>query len=227
MWRPPAAWATRPRRKQVNRQKIVTDPTVSIDGGTGTSTGLLQRAAQRQADAWDKLVSLYGPLVYRWCRRWGLQPKDAENIGQDVFLRVWQGLGTFRREANRGSFRGWLYRITRNRFLDHLREQKKSIQPDGGSAALARLQELADDAEERELAETSREDESILYRKAIDLIRSEFSDRDWDAFAHVVLLGRRPADVAAVMNISTNIVYLAKSRVLRRLREEFGDLIDF
>ena len=57
----------------------------------------MERARLKEAEAWDKLVTLYGPLVYRWCRRWGLQPKDAENVGQEVFLRVFQGLAAFRR----------------------------------------------------------------------------------------------------------------------------------
>ncbi|HEX5103089.1 MAG TPA: sigma-70 family RNA polymerase sigma factor [Pirellulaceae bacterium] len=206
----------------------MTDTPVFIDKESGTSTGLLRRAVLRQPDAWDKLVSLYGPLVYRWCRRWGLQPRDAENVGQEVFVRVLLGLPKLQIDGANRSFRGWLFRIARNCFLDHIRDQRTVVQGAGGSTGQEWLEQVpaAAVSDESESA-TSHEDNNILIQQALGLIRGEFSDRDWNAFSQVVMQGRLPADVAADMNISTNVVYLVKSRVLRRLREEFAELVEF
>jgi RNA polymerase sigma-70 factor, ECF subfamily len=206
-------------------RKIVTDASVSINKDSATSAGLLQRAALRQADAWDKLVSLYGPLVYRWCRLWGLQPKDAENVGQEVFLRVLQGLPEFQRAQDKHTFRGWLFRISRNCFVDHIRQHQSVVQGTGGSDARASLEQFPSNAEDE--SATAREDEGIVFQQAVELIRGEFSERDWELFSQVVLQGRTAADVAADLNINTNVAYLVKSRVLRRLREEFEDLVEF
>jgi len=189
--------------------------------------GLLQRAMLRQANAWEKLVSLYGPLVYWWCRRWGLQPSDAENVGQEVFMRVFEGLPAFRGEKGQGSFRGWILQIAHNCFLNHVRDEQTMIQPQGGSDAHKRLEAIpATAAILHAEAADPREDESLLLRHALQLLQGEFSSRDADAFSQLVMYGRRPAEVAQALQVSTSVVYCIKSRVLRRMKEEFADLID-
>jgi RNA polymerase sigma-70 factor (ECF subfamily) len=206
----------------------VTDALVSNSGGTTTSTSLLNRAIERQPDAWERLVNLYGPLVYQWCRRWGLQPGDAENVGQEVFLRVARHLPRFRREAASDSFRGWLHRIARNCFIDHhrgLEEQPRSI---GGSDGLRLLVQVADQfTDARDDTVSADEDSAVLYRQVVEFVRGQFSERDWTAFTRIVLERHSPSVVAAELKVSTNVIYLAKSRVLRRLREEFAELLDF
>jgi RNA polymerase sigma-70 factor, ECF subfamily len=198
-----------------------------MGGGTGTSTGLLYRAVQRQPDAWDNLVSLYGPLVYRWCRRWGLQAKDAENVGQEVFLRVLQGLPAFRHDRPGDSFRAWLRRIARNCYLDHVQRQQRTALGIGGSESLKRIEQIPDDhANDEDPEATDREDQAVLYQQAVQLIRREYTQRDWTIFERVVIRGDSPAVVATEMQVSANVVYLIKSRVLHRLREEFAELIE-
>jgi RNA polymerase sigma-70 factor (ECF subfamily) len=194
--------------------------------GTSTATSLLERAAGREADAWERLVSLYGPLVYRWCRRWGLQASDAENVGQEVFVRLATRLADFRRDRPGDTFRGWLYRIAYHCFVDHLRRRDAGGTGAGGSAALAILQQVP--AEEADYAVDPAlvsEDDALLYRRIVELVRSEFSDRDWAAFYRVVMDGLTPAEAAAELHVSVNVVYLARSRVLRRVREEFAGMI--
>jgi RNA polymerase sigma-70 factor (ECF subfamily) len=199
-----------------------------MSGGTGTSTGLLRRAVLQHPDAWDKLVSLYGPLVYRWCRRWGLQAKDAENVGQEVFLRVLKGLPAFRHDRPGDSFRAWLRRIARNSYLDHVQRQKKTPPGIGGSESLKRMEQIPDDhAPDEDTEATDREDITILYQQAVQLIRGEFTDRDWTIFHRVVMGSHSPGTVAQELKVSANVVYLVKSRVLHRLREEFAELIEF
>jgi RNA polymerase sigma-70 factor (ECF subfamily) len=205
---------------------FVSDDSVYIDSGTGTSTGLLQRAMLREDAAWTRLVSLYGPLVYWWCRRWGLQPNDAENVGQEVFMRVFEGLPGFRGASGGGSFRGWIMQIARNCFVNHLRKQQTVIEPRGGSDAQKQLNLIPAADRGSEQGEL-REDVALLLRQALELLRSEFSTRDAEIFSQLVLFGRPPAEVAAAHEVTPGVIYAVKSRVIRRLKAEFAELVDF
>jgi RNA polymerase sigma-70 factor, ECF subfamily len=204
----------------------VTDPPVNPNECVDTSSSLLARAVSREQEAWKRIVALYGPLVYRWCRRWGLQPTDAENVGQEVFARVLKGLAGFHARPQPGSFRGWLYRIARNCLVDHLRQLPRAAIGVGGSAGQQSLEQLpAEEIDQQEPA-VRQQDESLLYRRAIELVRAEFSPRDWAAFYELVVERKSAAEIAQQLQVSTNVVYLAKSRVLRRFRQEFEDLFD-
>lgn len=210
----------------VGENQIVTDRPVTPHDDAGTATSLLQRAAARQVDAWEKLVSLYGPLVYRWCRRWGLQASDAENVGQEVFARLASRLADFHHDRAGDTFRGWLYRITQHCFIDHLRHRDPAATGKGGSEAKDLLHRLsAGPANYDDDPALASQDDALLYRQLVEFIRSEFSDRDWAAFYRVVIDGLTPAQAAAELRVSVNVIYLAKSRVLRRVREEFAGLI--
>jgi RNA polymerase sigma-70 factor (ECF subfamily) len=210
----------------------VAERAVYSEGESATSTGLLQRATLQQPAAWEKLVALYGPLVYKWCRGWGLQPSDAENVGQEVFVRVLRGLPTLRRERRSGSFRAWLHRIANNCFLDHLRQQPTVILASGGSEAHRRLEQTPGNPEPQIDLDSASDaaaldDERWLIHQATQLIRAEFSQRDWEIFHKNVMLGWSPAEVSQEMQVSKHVVHHTRSRVLRRLREEFAELIEF
>lgn len=205
----------------------MTDSHVDQDGVPDrTSSSLLERARLRDHAAWERLVSLYTPLVYRWCRKWGLQSQDAENVGQEVFLAVSRKLEDFRRDRPHDTFRGWLWRISRNRFLDHVRSNRPDRVGVGGSDARARIEQLERETESDTAESELLEERAILCQRAVELIRGEFSEQDWQAFDESVVNGRRPADVAADQSRSVNTIYLARSRILRRLREEFAEVID-
>ena len=204
----------------------MTDSGVNPDECVETTSSLLQRAVSREQGAWERMVALYGPLVYHWCRRWGLQPSDAENVGQEVFAHVLKGLPSFRSRPDSGSFRGWLYRISRNCFVDHLRRLPPEVIGLAGGeeqSAVARLP--AEQFEEQRAAELEQDD-SLLCRRAIEMIRAEISPRDWQAFYALVVEQRSAAEIAAELGVSANVVYLAKSRLLKRLRREFEELMD-
>jgi RNA polymerase sigma-70 factor (ECF subfamily) len=98
-----------------------------------TSSSLLQRVQGQDADAWRRLVRLYGPLIDYWVRRGGLQPADAEDVFQDVFRAVAAHIGTFTRDRATGSFRGWLRTITRSKLADHFRRRGQQPEAVGGS----------------------------------------------------------------------------------------------
>jgi RNA polymerase sigma-70 factor (ECF subfamily) len=169
-------------------------------------------------------VSLYVPLVYHWCRRAGLQAADAADIGQEVFRAVARKLGDFRLDCAGDSFRGWLWTITRNKLCDFARSRATVEQAQGGSDAQNRLHQIPEEDAEEDPAQRPEAD-ALLYRRAVDLLQGEFEERTWRAFWEVAIEGRPPAEVAAELGLSVNAVYLAKSRILRRFREEFAGLV--
>jgi RNA polymerase sigma-70 factor (ECF subfamily) len=195
-------------------------------GGANASLGasLLGRLRAGQPGAWERLARLYGETVYGWCRRAGVSEADAADVSQEVFAAVVRRLGDFRRERPGDSFRGWLWTITRNKVRDHWRraDQVKAV---GGTTAQEIIHQVPEDAPPD--AEAGPEAEAGgLYRRALELIQTEFEERTWRAFLLVTVEARLPADVAAELGMTPGAVYIAKSRVLKRLREEFGDLIE-
>jgi RNA polymerase sigma-70 factor, ECF subfamily len=204
----------------------VTDVSVSrSEAPSEPSSSLLDRVRAQDQAAWGRLVELYGPLVYRWCRRAGLQAADAADVGQEVFQAVARKVGDFHRDPAGGTFRGWLRAITRNKILDSFRRPAPGCPAAGGSDAQRRLQELPTRVWEDAGPEAEAEDTRLLFRRAVELIRGEFEEGTWRAFWQTAVEERSPADVAADLGVTVNAVYLAKSRVLHRLREEFGDLL--
>ncbi len=210
----------------VEGARIVTDAFVNPigDPAGATSLSLLERVRARDARAWERLVSLYTPLLDQWCRQYGLQEADAADIRQKVFVVVSERIGTFRRDEAGGSFRGWLRIITRSKVLDHRRCEAPKAAP-GGDAYEKQLHVPAPEPESA-AAGVEREEIRLLYRRAMELMARDFEETTWKAFYMVVVQDRRPADVAAELGISRNAVYLARARVLSRLREEFADLLD-
>ena len=203
--------------------QIVTDPNVKLGGGTSvTSLSLLERACKRDPDAWVRLTELYGPLLDQWCSRAGLQQADAADVKQEVFAAVLNGIGGFRHDRPGDTFRGWLYAVTRNKIRD--RARRGEAQGPGGTDAQIRIASLPANELEEELP-ADPDSERAQYLRAIELVRGEFEPKTWDAFLRVTVDGRNAADVALELGMSPNAVYLARSRIFRRLREEFDGLI--
>jgi RNA polymerase sigma-70 factor (ECF subfamily) len=194
---------------------------VALPGST--SSGLIHGVKERDPEAWHRLAQLYGPLVYQWCRWRGLQPSDAEDVTQEVFLTVAAKVAAFRRERPGDTFRGWLWTITRHKLGHWIRRQRGREQAAGGTDAQRRLLAAAPDDAGSPDSASGPAAVSALYQRALELIRSEFEDRSWEAFRRLVLEGQRPADVAADLGMSRSAVYVIKSRILRRLRDVLGD----
>lgn len=190
--------------------------------GSSVSMSLLARLQSRNEDEWRRLVVLFTPVVYRWARKAGLQDSDAADVAQEVFAAVHRQIDRFTKTEDSGTFRGWLYGITRNTVLLTFRKGGREPRAEGGSSALDRLHQTP----EMELPEVDDpETQTILTHRGAELIRAEFEPRTWAAFEAVVVQGRPAADVAAEMGLSVGAVYVAKSRVLKRLREELEGLI--
>lgn len=186
-----------------------------------TSLTLLERVRRRDEDAWRNLVRLYSPLVDRWCAHWGVRGQDGDDIRQEVFKAVAMSLDTFRREQTTDTFRGWLRVITRHKLIDFTRRRDSQPEAQGGTDAHLKLQQLAT----QDWPEDTDEELGSLYHRALELVRSEFETRTWEAFWRSTVDGQAPGLVAAELGVSAAAVRKAKSRVLHRLREEIGDLI--
>jgi RNA polymerase sigma-70 factor (ECF subfamily) len=189
---------------------------------TATSRSLLDRVRADEPDAWDRLVGLYAPLVYHWCRAWGLPEQDVADVLQDVFQAVASHVSGFRKEREGDTFRGWLRTIAHNKVRDYYRRSGREPGGAGGTEANLRLANLPDDDPPDDPSADEAAERGLLGR-TLDLIRSEFEPRTWQAFWQTAVDGRAPIDVATDLGMTPGAVRVAKSRVLRRLREELGE----
>ena len=184
-----------------------------------TSPTLLDRLRQRQAkDAWEHFVELYTPMMLAWCRRLGLSDADAADLTQSVFVILCERLPEFRYDPQR-SFRSWLKTILLNAWQNQVRSRR--ARPSLGGEALEDLHETdprleLDEAEYR----------AMLVRRALGLMQKRFEPSTWRACWELVVEGRTADDIARETGLSTNAVYLAKSRVLRQLRHELQGFLD-
>lgn len=190
-----------------------------------TSLTLLQRVRQQDAAAWERLVQTYTPLIQVWCKRCGLSVEDTQDVVQDVLASVAKSIETFQKDREGSTFRGWLRVITRNQIRMHFRKRANQQIASGGSEAQLRIQEIPDEALDEPSDQVGSE-QAELYQLALDLIRSEFEERTWQAFLQVTVQGRSAPDVAVDLQMTPGAVRQAKYKVLRRLRAEFGDLLD-
>ncbi|MBC8869041.1 MAG: sigma-70 family RNA polymerase sigma factor [Planctomycetes bacterium] len=191
-----------------------------------TSTTLLERVTASEPEAWARLVDLYGPIVYQRCRKAGLQEVDADEVFQEVFLTVSRSIGRFRRDRPGDSFRGWFSTITNTRILDFHRKQGRQVQAKGGSTAQVRLAQLPESTGDTSITDLPLGEDGGLLRRALELVRPRVSEQTWQACWRLLADDQRVADVAEELGMTPRSVYDAKYRVMRMVREEFGDLIE-
>lgn len=203
---------------------------VNSGGGLSTSETLLGRVQGDKPDpaAWKSFFDIYAPLINGWCRNQGLQPADADDVTQDVFRLVYTKIGKFEHGKDGGTLRGWLRRITSNCVTDMWRMKQKQPDAHGGSDALRLIQEAPDPSPEDATQGTLTRDEErgILRRTVLDSL-STFEEKTKEIFCRVVLEKQSPAHVAQDLHVTLDVVYTSKSRVLKKLKQDYGILIDF
>ena len=188
------------------------------------STGFLSAVRAKEAKAWQRLLLLYGPVVYRWCIRAGLSASDAEDVGQEVFLGVSEGLARFHRNNRGDSFVAWLRTITRYKIADFWRRRKSTPDAIGGSSFQQSLQHLPNFEQSHFSTEFKQlTDESLVISQALKLVQHKFQKKTWLAFWEMAVMCRSCQDVAADLEMSDMAVRQAKSRVLRQLRDLLSD----
>jgi len=176
----------------------------------------IRDAADREA--WRQFVELYTPLVYRFARRRGLQDADAADLAQDVLHAVARSSERLEYDPRRGSFRGWLFTVARNKLHTFLRRRERQRRLTADVAVEGLPEEPADETDEAALWE--QEYQQRLFDWAAEQVRGHFQDRTWQAFWQTAVEGRPPREVAEALGLSVGAVYIAKSRVLARLKEQ-------
>lgn len=176
------------------------------------------------AGAWREFVSLYEPLVFNLACRKGLQDADARDLCQEVLLTVARAVHRWEPGPARGTFRGWLSRITRNLLVNFLTRQH---QPRGsGATSVQELLEAQPSTDPLATAQFEAEYRRRVFRWAAEEIRGEFSSTTWQAFWQTAVVGSAPKEVASELGLSLGAVYIARSRILARLRQRIEKLGD-
>lgn len=168
--------------------------------------------------AWREFLGLYGPMVYSFARSRGLQDADAADLMQDVMRAVMNAIGRFDYDRQQGTFRGWLFTITRNKVFSFLSARRIRPQASGDSTTSRLLDNQPDpnDGADQWEAEYQRRVASLAMRR----IQGEFQEKTWRAFWLTAVEGVAAAEAGREVGISPGAVYVAKSRVLARLKEE-------
>jgi RNA polymerase sigma-70 factor, ECF subfamily len=182
-----------------------------------TSFSLLERLRQsgKPEAEWKRFVQLYTPLLFYWARKLGLTAPDAADLVQDVFVVLVQKLPEFVYDRQKKNFRGWLRTILFNKWRDLCRRRK-------GRQGPVLSEELPDDA----ALFAEEEYRAHLVQQALQLMQAEFQPTTWKACWEYMILDRPAEEVARELGMTVNAVYLAKTRVLSRLRQELEGLLD-
>ena len=207
-------------RRHSMSHNVQSTPNQSLD----TSSSLLDRAQLRDEEAWRRMARIYGPLVYGWARRSGLQAADAEDIVGEVFADLVTGIERFQRDSSIGyRFRAWLRTICQRKIMKRWGKQRGQPVALGGTTANRRIESLVASPPTNGTEETAN-DISRVHHRALLLLRDAFKPHHWQAFWRTTVEDGIPADVAADLGMSVWAVYKARSRVLHRLRLELAEI---
>jgi RNA polymerase sigma-70 factor (ECF subfamily) len=184
-----------------------------------TRASLLYRLRDSQDhDAWVEFVEIYEPAISRQLRKYGLQNADAQELQQELFLAVHRQIPKWEMTKDRGSFRGWLHRVTRNLMINWMKHGQRRILAFGGPE----FQEMFDNLTAQSCQESQEFELEIrrsVFRRASEFVRQEQSHHSWQAFWGTAVEGKAAGIVARELGISDGAVRVAKCRVLSRLKE--------
>lgn len=173
--------------------------------------------------AWREFVQLYASIIYGFARKRGLQDADAADLMQEVLRSVSSAMGRLNYDPAKGTFRGWLYSITRNKIYTFLESRSRQARGAGDSNSQQRLEELPNRTGETD-DDWDKEYERKSFVWAAERVRHEFQPTTWNAFWKTAVEGASPKDVGRELGMSPGAVYVAKSRVIARLRDEISQL---
>ena len=184
-----------------------------------TSFSLLERLRTPKAgEAWERFVDLYTPLLFYWSRQAGLQEADAADVVQETITSLFKLLPEFHYQPGK-SFRGWLFTMNRNKCRELQRKQKvRRSEPLD--------EELPGDSTDPACQVAERDYLGHVLRRTLEWMRSEFPSPSWEICWEHVVEDRPASEVATKYHVSINMVYLSKSRILKRLRLELAGLLE-
>jgi RNA polymerase sigma-70 factor (ECF subfamily) len=176
----------------------------------------------RDHAAWSQFVEIYAPLIYGFGRTHGLQDADAADLTQDVLRAVAGAAGRLDYDPQRGSFRAWLYTVSRNKLANFLARNRRAALGTGDTGAQQSLEQQPASAEDS--AEWDLEYGRRLLHWAAAEIHGDFQEATWQAFWQTAVAGKAVKEVAKSLGMSVGAVYIAKSRVLARLKERIESI---
>ncbi len=185
---------------------------------------LLRIRDARDDQAWAQFVEIYAPLVYGYARKHGLQDADAADLTQEVLRRVARSVDQLEYDPKRGTFHGWLLTVTRNALRKYWSRRQRYPQATGDTALQALLEEQPDGAD-ADAAAWDQEHKWRLFHWAAGQVRGSFQESTWQAFWQTAVEAKSAKEVASSLGMSPGAVYIAKSRVLARLREHIDQLL--
>lgn len=186
-------------------------------------TLLMRLRNVEDAEAWREFVRLYTPLVFGHCTRRGLQEADAADVAQEVMRVAAQAMPEFQYDAQRGKFRGWLLQTTRHRLHKFFAKERRFPQA-ASETAIERFLDREPSADEQ--ARWDEEYRQRLFDWAAEKVRPEFQPATWNAFWLTAVQSVSVKEVAGQLGISIGAVYIARSRVIARLRELMETVAD-
>jgi RNA polymerase sigma-70 factor (ECF subfamily) len=169
--------------------------------------------------AWQEFVRLYAPIIYGFARKRGLQDADAADLMQDVLRSLSSAVHRLEYDPIRGTFRGWLFTVTRNKVFNFLESRSRRVQGSGDSRVQQRLEQHAG-ADGDLSADWEADYQRTMAAQAMERVKGEFQAATWEAFLLTAVEGRTPAQVSVRVGLSVGAIYVAKSRVIARLRQE-------
>lgn len=178
---------------------------------------LVRLRDHRDHRAWGEFVDLYAPLIYAYGRKRGLQDADAADLTQNCLRQVAAHIGRLDYDPRRGSFRAWLFTIVRNKLRDFL-HQPRQLYQGSGDAQVQSLLELQPASEPEEREQWEREYRLGLFAWAVERVRPQVQETTWQAFWQTAVEGKSGKEAAQVLGMTAAAVYLAKGRVVARLR---------
>lgn len=188
-----------------------------VDPALTRASLLIQLREKDNHGAWQEFVKLYGPIIYGFARKRGLQDADAADLMQDVMRSVSGAISRLEYDQKQGTFRGWLFTITRNKIFNFLSARRIRPQASGDSGTNQLLNSHPDENDGSETWE--QEYQRRLAAMAMEQIRGEFEAKTWRAFELTAVQGTAVAEASQQLSLSAGAIYVAKSRVLARLKK--------
>ncbi len=185
---------------------------------------LVRLKDKRNERAWGEFMEIYEPVVHRLARRGGLQDADAREVVQEVMVAVSGAIARWDPDRNKGSFRAWLARITRNVTVNLLVHRQRNPQAVGGTEMAVCLQQTPDERADAQAVRFDAEYKRQLFRWAAQQIRDDFQETTWQAFWSTCVEGESVRQVANRLKVSSGVVYVSRSRIMARLRTKIQSL---
>jgi RNA polymerase sigma-70 factor (ECF subfamily) len=182
---------------------------------------LLRVRSRTDERAWSEFIEIYTPLIFAFARRRGLQEADAADLAQEVMRAVARHMPGFTYQPDRGTFRSWLFTVTRNKFNNFLNSLRRHPQGTGETAVQQHLEAVL--CPERD-DDWDREYHARLFEWACAQVRSEFQERTWNAFWRTAVEEKSGHEVAGQLQLTVGAVYIARSRVTARIREKIREV---